>query len=49
MNGLVTITLALAIALALAAGVTLGQFVARPRPAPDVPQPDTWRPPRAGR
>ena len=40
-DGLVTITLALAIALALAAGVTLGQFVARPRPAPEVPRPDT--------
>jgi uncharacterized membrane protein YjjB (DUF3815 family) len=38
-DGLVTITLALAIGLALAAGVTLGQFVARPRPAPDVPRP----------
>jgi uncharacterized membrane protein YjjB (DUF3815 family) len=48
-NGLVTITLALAIALALAAGVTLGQFIARPRPAPEIPQPDTRRPPRAGR
>jgi hypothetical protein len=42
-EGLVTITLALAIALALAAGVTLGQFIARPRPAPEVPQPDTQR------
>ena len=30
-DGLVTITLALAIGLALAAGVTLGQFIARPR------------------
>ena len=30
-EGLVTITLALAIGLALAAGVTLGQFIARPR------------------
>ena len=36
-DGLVTITLALAIALALAAGVTLGQFVARPRPALPAP------------
>lgn len=32
-DGLVTTILALAIGLALAAGVTLGQFVARPRPA----------------
>ena len=31
-NGLDTITFALAIGLALAAGVTLGQFIARPRP-----------------
>jgi uncharacterized membrane protein YjjB (DUF3815 family) len=30
-EGLVTVTLALAIGLALAAGVTLGDFVARPR------------------
>lgn len=35
-DGLVTITLALAIGLALAAGVTLGQFIAGPRPAPTV-------------
>jgi len=34
LDGLVTITLALAIGLALAAGVTLGQFMARPRPTP---------------
>jgi uncharacterized membrane protein YjjP (DUF1212 family) len=34
-NGLVTITLALAIGLALAAGVALGDFIARPRAAPD--------------
>ena len=34
-DGLVTITLALAIGLALAAGVTLGQFIARPRATPD--------------
>jgi uncharacterized membrane protein YjjB (DUF3815 family) len=34
LNGLVAVTLALAIGLAIAAGVTLGQFVARPRPAP---------------
>ncbi|MGD9527167.1 threonine/serine ThrE exporter family protein [Pseudonocardia sp.] len=40
-NGLVTITLALAIGLALAAGVALGQFIARPRPAPDVAEPAT--------
>lgn len=33
-DGLATITLALAVALALAAGVTLGQFLARPRPEP---------------
>ena len=33
-DGLVTITLALAIGLALAAGVTLGQFIARPRTPP---------------
>jgi uncharacterized membrane protein YjjP (DUF1212 family) len=39
-DGLVTITLALAIALALAAGVTLGQFIARPRPAPEISEPD---------
>ena len=39
-DGLVTITLALAIGLALAAGVTLGQFIARPRPRPI---PDTGR------
>jgi uncharacterized membrane protein YjjP (DUF1212 family) len=31
-DGLVTVTLALAIGLALAAGVTLGDFLARPRP-----------------
>jgi uncharacterized membrane protein YjjP (DUF1212 family) len=42
-DGLVSVTLALAIGLALAAGVTLGQFAARPRPAPDVAQPDTKR------
>ena len=42
-DGLVTITLALAIALALAAGVTLGQFVARPRPAPEISTPDPKR------
>jgi len=36
--GLVDVTLALAICLALAAGVTLGQFVARPRPAAQVPE-----------
>ncbi|MET1005365.1 MAG: threonine/serine exporter family protein [Propionibacteriaceae bacterium] len=35
-DGLVTIVLALAIGLALASGVTLGQFIARPRPAPAV-------------
>jgi uncharacterized membrane protein YjjP (DUF1212 family) len=40
-DGLATVTLALAIALALAAGVTLGQFVARPRPAPEVSEPRT--------
>ncbi len=40
LDGLVTITLALAIGLALAAGVTLGQFIARPRPRPT---PDTGR------
>jgi len=34
LDGLVTITLALAIGLALAAGVTLGQFLARPRTRP---------------
>jgi uncharacterized membrane protein YjjP (DUF1212 family) len=39
-DGLVTITLALAIALALAAGVAAGQFVARPRPAPEIPHAD---------
>lgn len=39
LNGLVAVTFALAIGLALAAGVTFGQFVARPRPAPDVAQP----------
>jgi uncharacterized membrane protein YjjB (DUF3815 family) len=39
-DGLATVTLALAIGLALAAGVTLGQSVARPRPAPDAGQPD---------
>ncbi len=39
-EGLVTVTLALAIGLALAAGVTLGQSVARPRPARDDAQPD---------
>jgi uncharacterized membrane protein YjjB (DUF3815 family) len=33
-DGLVTTTLALAIGLALAAGVTLGQFIARPRSGP---------------
>ena len=32
-DGLVTITLALAIGLALAAGVALGDFLTRPRPA----------------
>jgi uncharacterized membrane protein YjjP (DUF1212 family)/uncharacterized membrane protein YjjB (DUF3815 family) len=42
-DGLVAVTLALAIGLALAAGVTLGQFIARPRPAPEVPEPDTKR------
>lgn len=47
-DGLVTITLALAIGLALAAGVTAGQFLARPRPAPDVPRPDTPRTPEPG-
>jgi uncharacterized membrane protein YjjB (DUF3815 family) len=35
--GLVDLTLALAICLALAAGVTLGQFILQPRPAPEVP------------
>ena len=40
-DGLGTITLALAIGLALAAGVTAGQFVARPRPAPEVAPPGT--------
>ena len=39
-DGLVAITLALAIGLALAAGVTLGQFIASPRPRPT---PDTGR------
>ena len=38
-DGLVTVTLALAIGLALAAGVTAGQFLARPRPAPEITQP----------
>ena len=38
-DGLGTITLALAIGLALAAGVTLGQLIARPRPAPEIPEP----------
>ena len=38
-DGLGTVTLALAIGLALAAGVTLGQLVARPRPAPEIPEP----------
>jgi uncharacterized membrane protein YjjP (DUF1212 family) len=42
-DGLGIVTLALGIALALAAGVTLGQFAARPRPAPDVPPPDPKR------
>ena len=37
--GMVDVTLALAICLALAAGVTLGQFILRPRPAPEVPEP----------
>ena len=36
--GMVDVTLALAICLALAAGVTLGQFILRPRPAPEVPE-----------
>ena len=36
--GVVDVTLALAICLALAAGVTLGQFVSRPRPGPDGPK-----------
>ena len=40
-DGLGTITLALAIGLALAAGVTLGQLIARPRPAPEIPEPGT--------
>jgi len=35
--GMVDVTLALAICLALAAGVTLGQFILRPRPAPEIP------------
>jgi uncharacterized membrane protein YjjP (DUF1212 family) len=39
-DGLVTITLALAIALALAAGVTFGQFIVRPRPAPEISEPE---------
>jgi uncharacterized membrane protein YjjP (DUF1212 family) len=47
-DGLSTLTLALAIGLALAAGVTLGQFIARPRPAPDVPPPATEHTPRSG-
>jgi len=38
-DGLGTIMLALAIGLALAAGVTLGQLIARPRPAPEIPEP----------
>lgn len=45
-DGLVTITLALAIGLALAAGVTLGQFIARSRPAPDVRPARQRTPPR---
>jgi uncharacterized membrane protein YjjB (DUF3815 family) len=39
-DGLVTIILALAIALALAAGVTFGQFIVRPRPAPEISEPE---------
>jgi uncharacterized membrane protein YjjB (DUF3815 family) len=42
-DGLVTVTLALAIGLALASGVTLGQFLTRPRAAvlsPADPAPD---------
>ncbi len=38
-DGLVTIILALAIGLALAAGVTFGQFIVRPRPAPEISEP----------
>jgi len=36
-DGLVTVTLALAIGLALAAGVTLGQFLTRPKETPLSP------------
>jgi uncharacterized membrane protein YjjB (DUF3815 family) len=39
-EGLATITLALAVALALAAGVALGQLISRPRPAPEIPEPN---------
>jgi uncharacterized membrane protein YjjP (DUF1212 family) len=42
-DGLVTITLALAIGLALAAGVTLGDFIARPCIARAVGRPDGKR------
>jgi uncharacterized membrane protein YjjB (DUF3815 family) len=44
-DGLVTLSLALAIGLALAAGVALGDFIAKPRAAPDVVQPDPNRAP----
>jgi uncharacterized membrane protein YjjP (DUF1212 family) len=42
--GMVDVTLALAICVALAAGVTLGQFIVRPRPAPEIAEPPQGRP-----
>jgi hypothetical protein len=41
---MVDVTLALAICLALAAGLTLGQFIVRPRPAREVAEPPQGRP-----
>jgi uncharacterized membrane protein YjjP (DUF1212 family) len=48
-DGLGTITLALAIGLALAAGVTVGQLITRPRPAPKAPQSDARQGPQRRR